>query len=206
MRCELVNVFSGLFPDLIFDRGALRMISSAPFMSCREVDFARTVIDSLRFATASDCIAGRLALVEMPRVADMLVRSDGWLDCELSGGHGSDADGRLQSSKSWLHLRVTGRLVLRCQRCLDEMAFDCAIDATLLLLPEGEAWPEGELEAEDYDAIPASRELSVRELVEEEVLLALPIVPRHAACENAAVTERESGASPFSALAGLKKH
>jgi uncharacterized protein len=110
-----------------------------------------------------------------------------------------------------LRLQVTGRLSLCCQRCLAEVEFDCVIDNRLLLMPLGapEAeWPEDELESDDYDAIPASRELSVRVLVEEEVLLALPIVPRHADClppVGGEIESEESEPSPFAALAGLKK-
>ena len=65
------------------------------------------------------------------------------------------------------------------------------------------------MESDDYDAIPASRELSVRSLVEDEVLLALPIVPRHADCLPPVVAGaeiEESEPSPFAVLAGLKKH
>ncbi len=75
-------------------------------------------------------------------------------------------------------------------------------------LPSGE-WPADELEADDCEAIPASRELSLLSLVEEEVLLALPIVPRHAECQlpaDVGAEEEENEPSPFAALAGLKKH
>jgi uncharacterized protein len=105
---------------------------------------------------------------------------------------------------------------LQCQHCLAEVGFECAIDSRLLLIPSGapeESWPADELESDEYDAMPASRELSVLELVEEEVLLALPIVPRHADCllpaaalVGAGAEIEESVPSPFAVLAGLKKH
>lgn len=188
------------------------MITSAPFMSCREVDFAEAVVDSLKFAAEADCISGKLALSSLPRLLDVLTTREGWLDCELSGGIDTEAGGR---AKPCLRLRVSGRLGLHCQRCLAEVRFDCIIDSRLLLIPEGAAWPEDELESDEYDALPASRELSVLELVEEEVLLALPVVPRHADCRPPAAAgtmevEETSGSSPglspFAALAGLKKH
>lgn len=182
------------------------------FMSCREVlDFAGVVIDSLKFAAEEDCIVGRLALSQLPRLAEVLTTRDGWLDCRLAGYRevGEAGDGR---DKLGLRLQVTGRLGLRCQRCLAEVAIDCAIDSRLLLIPEGAPWPEDELEADDYDAVAASRELSVLALVEDEVLLALPAVPRHADCKlpvapgAAEAAEEEDRLSPFAALAGLKKH
>lgn len=183
------------------------MIAFAPFMSCQEEsDFATAVIDSLRFAEAGGRLAGRLALTDLPRLADVLVTQDGWLECALEGCRldcaGEDRPG--------LHLTVTGRLRLQCQRCLAEVGIDCAIDSRLLLVPAGADWPEEELETDAYDAIPASQALSLLALVEEELLLALPIVPRHADCAPPAdvggAPEEDSAPSPFAVLAGLKKH
>lgn len=185
------------------------MITSAPFMPCREIqDFASAVIDSLEFAADGDCITGRLALTSLPRLVDVLVNPDGWLDCELSGWQEKGRAGA-SADRVGLRLRVSGMLGLRCQRCLTEVGFDCAIDSRLLLIAEGAEWPEEELEAEDYDAIPAERALSVLSLVEEEVLLALPSVPRHENCRlpgDPGPQEAESRPSLFAALASLKKH
>lgn len=179
-------------------------------MSYREEqDFAGLIIDSLKFAANDGLAAGRLNVSCLPRLLDILLEPLGCFECRLSGFRG---EGEL-SGKLGLHLEVTGRVALRCQRCLGKVDFDCAIDNRLLLIPEGEVWPEDELESDDYDAIPADRELSVAELVEEEILLALPLVARHEECALpvAATTsgradEVECAASPFAVLAGLKKH
>lgn len=168
-------------------------------------DLANATIDSLRFAAEGGCISGRLAVEFLGRLHDGLSTRQGWLDCTLTGlsdlGESGDGLG--------LRLRVSGRLGLLCQRCLSEMEFDCAIDSRLLLIPPGQEWPEAELETEEYDAIAAERELAVRSLVEEEVLLTLPIVPRHEVCrfpDEAAAARSERGDSPFNVLSGLKKH
>lgn len=179
-------------------------------MSCREEqDFATAVIDSLRFAADEVCLSGKIAIADMPRLFDVLVSREGALDCKLTGYRERGSDG---SEKFGLHLQVSGRLGLRCQRCLGEVGFECAIDSRLLLMPPGlpsGEWPEEELETDAYDAIPASREMALQSLVEEEVLLALPIVPRHTECQlpaELAAEKVESEPSPFAALAGLKKH
>lgn len=177
-------------------------------------DFAAVVIDSLKFAAGHECITGRVAVARLTRLADMLADTGGWLDCALEG---ISFDG-IHAGKLGLHLRVTGQLQLHCQRCLAEVGFDCVVDSRLMLVSaeanEAAAaeWPEDELEADEFDAIPASRELSLLTLVEEEVLLALPLVPRHADCVlpvslagDGESSEQESEPSPFAALAGLKK-
>jgi uncharacterized protein len=187
-------------------------------MSSREEhDLAGMVIDSLKFAAAEDCVTGKLALSRLPRLADVLLSTAGWLTCELSGLRdiGEDAGSSEQAGKPGLRVRVTGRLALCCQRCLAEVDFECVIDNRLRLMPPDSTeadWPEDELESDEYDAIPAHRALSVQALIEEEVLLALPIVPRHADCLPpgvAGITEtgvEASEPSPFAVLAGLKVH
>lgn len=185
-------------------------------MSCLEQeqldrDLAEAVIDSLEFAAKGDCIAGKLALTCLTRLDDVLASREGSLECELSGfreAGGADGVGG-GGTKLGLRLRVKGRLGLRCQRCLAEVGFDCAIDSRLLLIPPNAEWPDEELESDDFDAIPASRDLSVLSLVEEEVLLSLPQVPRHAECRPPVETgpaEEESEPSPFAVLAGLNKN
>jgi len=175
-------------------------------MSCREEpDLAGAVIDSLKFAAEEDCIAGKLALTQLTRLSDVLASWEGWLDCKLEG-YRDEREGEIRLG---LHLHVSGRLSLHCQRCLAAVEFDCVIDSRLLLVPPGAEWPEEDLETDDYDAIPASRELSVLSLVEEEVLLTLPLVPRHADCQppsGIGGAGMESEPSPFAVLAGLKKH
>lgn len=188
------------------------MITSAPFMSCQEeTDLAGMVIDSLKFAAAEDRVSGKLLLSSLPRLVDVLASQQGVLDCALAGYCEKDESGGSET-RLGLHLRVSGSLALQCQRCLGEVEINCAIDARLLLIPPDAEWPEEELESDDYDAIPASRELSVLSLIEDEVLLALPIVPRHADCvtpgaSGGAQQVLESGKpSPFAVLASLKKH
>lgn len=187
-----------------FDAEAPRMITSAPFMSrLTESDFAAAVIDGLRFAAAGERMAGSLSLARLTRLEDVLVDRQGLLECAVAGFRTVDA---LRGERLGLALNVKGRLALRCQRCLAEVAFDCAIDARLWLVPPGAAWPEDDLEDDTADAIPASTEMSVLSLIEDEVLLALPIAPRHADCRlpvNAATTQ---ASTPFAALADWMKH
>ncbi len=179
------------------------MIAFAPLMSSQEVkDLAEAVVDSLEFAADGGRLSGKLSLSDLPRLFDVLASREGELDCELSGARIAGADGRVQSV---LDLKITGCVRLSCQRCLAEVRFDCAIDTRLLLVPEGAEWPEDEMTSDDYDALPANKALSVRELVEEEVLLALPIAPRHAGCLPLGRGERGNGPSPFAALAQWRK-
>ena len=86
------------------------------------------------------------------------------------------------------------------------MRFPLAISSRLQLMAPGEEWPDDDLADDSADAIEAGGALAVLSLVEEEVLLALPIAPRHETCEAPSASAAGNGSSPFAALAALKKH
>ncbi|MDD5250560.1 MAG: YceD family protein [Rhodocyclaceae bacterium] len=160
---------------------------------------AKTVIDSLEFARQGRKLDGRVAVAQLERLADLLANQAGSLVFELLGER--DAEGN-----NCLRLRVAGSLNLRCQRCLSPLPYAVDIDSRLMLVAPGGEWPDEELADDGTDAIEASRELAVLPLVEEEVLLDVPVVPRHEICGLPAATETEHRPSPFAVLAKLKNH
>lgn len=169
-------------------------------------DLGTAVIDSLEFSREGRTLEGEITVAALGRLGDVVVEPVGTLHCILRGlppGQGFDA-------KPGLELVVSGSLKLRCQRCLQPMDHPLRVASRLQLIAAGEPWPdedEGEdVEPDDdaWDAIEASREQSVLALVEDEVLLALPIVPRHEACEPPVAVEDEQEPSPFAVLAKLK--
>jgi uncharacterized protein len=158
---------------------------------------ARAVIDSLEFARSGGEIRGEVPLTELGRLADSLHDRDGQLRFALAGL----MDGR---QRPRLQLKVVGTLNLSCQRCLGSLQHAVEQEASLLLLEAGVAGESAGVD--DLDAVAADAELDVWSLVEDEVLLALPIAPRHAegACRAAGESVLKQRASPFAVLAGLK--
>ena len=107
-----------------------------------------------------------------------------------------------ERGKPELRLAVDGSVRLECQRCLGNVDWPLSFEARLeLAASEAEVLTADD----DVDRVVAGRGMSVAVLVEDEVILALPMVPRHAQCRAAA--EAEGGAEPsaFQALAALKK-
>lgn len=110
---------------------------------------------------------------------------------------------------------VTGVLPLRCQRCFE--GFGMAVDATVCLaLVSG--LDEANLLPDAYDPLLVEdRLLRGRDLIEDELILAVPPVPRHphGGCEMPAggesgdsgdgAADRDDRPNPFAALASLKK-
>ena len=102
---------------------------------------------------------------------------------------------------------ITGELWQTCQRCLQPMAWEFRLEPDAVLLPP-EGTPAGMSEGDDFVALEADGLLRPAAWVEEEVLLAWPLVPRHADCEPAAGAEFEEGEgaeNPFAVLEQLKK-
>lgn len=181
------------------------MITSAPFpaagaerVGCTDMLLTQMVIDGPEFARRANRAGGQVVIASLERIAEFLAGSDGVLVCELQGGRGDNGSGHFE-----LLLKVSGVLQLRCQRCLDALQFPLHIDKRLRLVNPDAQWPE-EVEDESFDAIEASREMAVGSLIEDEVLLALPISPRHEICGTPRMKDTKQDASPFAVLRKLK--
>ena len=102
---------------------------------------------------------------------------------------------------------IEGFVFLTCQTSLEAFRHDVAIDDRLVLVDTEAELPgiAEESDAEDY--LVADEPLDIRDLVEDAVLLALPMVPRKPGLGEAP-GGIDSGArrpSPFAALASLKR-
>ena len=116
-----------------------------------------------------EAFAGSVPLAKLPRLAASLAQSSGTLQVELQAT-------RDDEGQEWLHGEIRGRLPLTCQRGLHAFDWDCDVALSLALV-ESEAEEEKLLkECESY--LVQDDELPLRDLVEEEVLLALPMMPR----------------------------
>jgi uncharacterized protein len=149
---------------------------------------------------------GRLPLSSMPRLRDAL------LDCEGEVAFALQFD-RDSLQVPYVELRIDAALPLQCQRTLQRFEFPVAIVQRLGLIAAGS---DDELEEaalpEGYEAlqVPEDGMLRPAELVEDELILAVPVVPISPGSEALeqewpATAEELQEASPFAALAALKK-
>ena len=159
--------------------------------------------DSLEFAFAGQVLRGSLPVAGLKRLEDVLFDSEGSFDYELRGGR--DERGRAR-----LEIRIHGPLHLQCQRCLQLLDYRVDVANTVLVVPRGAEVDENVDDPNAPDAIEASAELDVAGLIEDEVLLSLPLAPRHpeGTCTSriGAHSGREIGVqAAFSQLAALKR-
>jgi uncharacterized protein len=164
------------------------------------------IIDAFEFARKGLEASGSLAIEQLERL-DVLERS-GSLEWRATGS--CDADGR-----PFLGLAVKGKLVLACQRCLEPMVHEVNVGSQLLLARDEAQAAAVPLEELEFDAVVGSERFDLGELIEDEIILSLPLVPKHDRCKDAqsgwraedhAASEQVAlRTSPFAGLAGAKR-
>lgn len=150
------------------------------------------------------------------------LREHGRLLAETGGrGAGSavhwSASGELRNPRHvhpevWVHLRADAILALTCQRCLQPVDIPVAVERSFRFVAD-EDMAAAQDEQSEEDVLALSRSLDLVELVEDEMLMELPLAPRHEACPEplkhaasdadfeAASARREN---PFAMLGKLK--
>lgn len=174
-------------------------------------EFVATRLDVKALAKAGTVLSGQDLLSNYERLL------------EETSGQGADrqvrweARGELREAAGglgqvWLHLRAEVRLPLLCQRCMGPVDIPLEVDRAFRFVTT-EAQAEIEDEEAEEDVLALSRDFNLKDLIEDELLMALPVVPRHAVCPVAvklAVQDPDFDAAsaekpkPFAALAGLR--
>jgi uncharacterized protein len=157
----------------------------------------KRINDAFAFARDSRVLEGTLAIAELERLHDLLADVTGEVSWRIEGFKGKRGEPLLQ-------LTVGGTVLLACQRCLEAISFDLDVDSLLEVVPAGVELSQDELEDDTRDFLPVERELDVAELVEDEILLALPVAPRHERCGLPGAADAGERVNPFATLANLK--
>lgn len=128
-----------------------------------------------KHASATKAIAtrqrfvGAVPLAQLPRLAGQLADTAGSLEVELDAG--KDAAGL-----AWLRGGIAGQLRLTCQRGLHPFTWACKLATNLRLVASESEEERAMKEVEAY--LVEGDQLPLRDIVEDEVLLALPMMPR----------------------------
>ncbi len=164
-------------------------------------------MDLRHYADIEKWISGSLSLTDLPRLAKLL-ESGGSAEFELNFS-------RDESRRVQVNGRITAELVLQCQRCLGAVSMLAEREIHLVVvdgLDEAEQLPA----AVDPLLIEENTRLRLHDLLEDELILALPQAAMHKQDECRAVTQHiielepadEDGvdrANPFAELAKLKE-
>ncbi len=162
------------------------------------------LINNLEFAQKQQTIADSFAPESLNRLAETLALTGenahlATINFTLTG----DLKRFRQPS---LHLHIKSQLPVICQRCLDEMLIHLELNFDYLLSNSMANELDDHLQdSDDSDWLEINAEMDVRELVEDELLLAMPIAPAHE--ESCSKLSMQSGEkpNPFAILKNLKK-
>lgn len=174
------------------------------------------IIDNIAFVKKGERLAGDLSLHECKRVAEFL----GW-PIEHSGStpkekQGLDDDGVVHfeltgevnaSGQYFLQLGLNASLKCLCQRCLEPMPLVMNMRFVYLIAEvEGEDSDFSPVEeVDDYDLQEPNQAMDLLRLIEDEIIMALPIAPMHDQECTSALMESGEKPNPFAVLKGLLK-
>ena len=164
------------------------------------------------FAAEAAPLVGRTLLQNMERLAqestglqaDMAVN---WqARAELRPGAGAEED-------IWLHMQATTTLLLTCQRCMGPVESPVAVDQWYRFVATEDIAMAEDDNAEE-DLLVMEPQFDLLAVLEDELLMALPVVPMHGQCpvvpqmragELGATDAAPTKPNPFAVLAQLKK-
>ena len=163
--------------------------------------------DAFKMAAEGGSLAGEFDASTLARVVDRLAPGAGTapIAWRIAGDH--DA-----FQRPMLSVTIEGSLPLLCQRCLEPFVAPI-VQQTRLLLAHDET-ELGLLNVEEPEVLLAAAPIDARTLVEDELLLSLPLAPRHAEGQCSGAVRLHGGrpeagstgeTSPFAPLAELKE-
>ena len=127
----------------------------------------------------------------------------------VQGSVQQDAAGQ---DEPWLHLAAQATLSLICQRCLSPVDVPVAFERDFRFVPTEELAAVEDEESEE-DVLVLSKSYNLLELIEDELLMAQPPVPKHEVCPQPVklqvadadfVAEPEGKPNPFAVLQQFK--
>jgi uncharacterized protein len=130
------------------------------------------VIDSISFAKKSESLQGKIAVGSLERVRESLASSQGEVEFRLQGK--LDIQRRPN-----LILSISGQLALTCQRCLGDFVYELTLERRMVLVTSEAMLPDLDDEDPDVDFVLADSKMNVQELIEDEIILGLPVAPKH---------------------------
>ena len=158
-----------------------------PYTSDMENQFAPTRLDVKALALAAGEISGHDLLSKYERLVEDLQGQgpDLALNWHARGESRLGATGK---TEPWLHLNVDTALPMVCQRCMGPISIPVAVVREFRFVANEEEAAAQDDES-DEDLLVLSREFNLHELIEDELLMGLPLIPRHEVCPVAVKLE-----------------
>lgn len=168
-------------------------------------------VDVFELARTGGRAAGEVAIAALPRLRASLASERGAVEAALVGR--TDAQRRPAAV-----LEFTGEVDLICDRCSAALPWPLQGRASYWFVRGEDELARIPVDEADDEPLLGSTRFDLHALVEDELLLALPMSPRHSTCSPTAVAalpdrpaqpaeqpaEQPAKPRPFAVLAGLK--
>lgn len=158
-------------------------------------------IDNLRFAREGQRLERSFPLSRFERLAGLVLSRDGEVALDLNGF----VQGEGVRSAAFLRLKAHASLVIACTRCLEPIVYPVEIDSLFELVRSEDDIDQDAMEDDSRDHLVFDFAMSVPDLLEDELMLALPVAARHDDCSLPGDRVAGQESSPFGVLAGMKK-
>lgn len=167
-------------------------------------------IDNVAFAKKNEHLVGSLTLADCPRLAELLQGASKNVQSENNGAGliSYTLQGETNSiGQHHLHLALKANLTTACQRCLQDMPLELTLNFNYLIGEVSDTnVEEGNIDgSDDVDLQEASQTMDIITLIEDEIIMAMPIAPIHAEDCGAIVSQSGEKPNPFAVLKGLIK-
>jgi uncharacterized protein len=160
----------------------------------------QTRIDALQFAREGQQLEGDIVVAAMQRLRDIVSETSGTVHYRVEGS--------IDARKPVVNVTVEARLPLTCQRCLGPVEYDLRRTSRFILADSNQELPDIADEDPETETLPADMLADIEDLVEQEVLLGLPIAPMHfkGGCEDTASEDaHDKRHLPFAVLEQMKR-
>lgn len=140
-------------------------------------------LDVARFSRQGAHLAGQMPLETLQRLSEGTCPPDDALASLVTwSAQGFLREVLAGAPELRLRLQAEATVWLHCQRCLQPMAVALRVDRMFRFARNDDEAAELDEVCEDEDVLALGRPLDLPTLVEDELIMALPIVPRHEAC------------------------
>jgi uncharacterized protein len=174
-----------------------------------------TQLDVRKFALTGDTLSGQNSLLNYERLTLDLQGLEAYFVGKTVSwsARGETITSPGVKDQVWLHLGVSSQVPMVCQRCLGAFEVPLVVNTPFRFVAD-EATALVEDETCEEDLLVLSKQFNLHDLIEDELLMALPIVPKHEVCPGevklastdeefkAALTQKPNA---FAALGSLKK-
>ena len=144
-------------------------------------------LDLKALALSGGDVAGHDSLSKYER----LMQETQGLGADLSvnwAAHGEMRPGASGQDQVWLSLTASASVPLVCQRCMGPVDVALSVDRKFRFVAD-EKTAEAEDEESEEDVLVLIRDFDLQALVEDELLMELPLIPRHETCPTAVKLE-----------------